>query len=496
MKTTMPHLPRIGSIALLSLAILSAPSMAENTSQAEATDKSDTSSAPEQEKTAPLKTRLFLTNGDKLSGLPQSIDKDSNLLFKSESLRQIADFPLDNILSIHLDSWKQLPTSKTIARIQLHPRFRETNGDTILGELEELTPDSIKLKTRYGGVINLKRSMVKSLKIISNTPGNYHGPNNIKEWTLTEDDDSWIFRNGALVSHKSGAIGRDMRLSEKSHVGFDINWQSTMRFKLQLYSSDITSKNPDAYYEVNINRSYARMTTRGKKKGAGRMLGGGQMKHIKVNREKNDVHFDFYINRKTGSITIYLDGLQAWILQSQSPDPENLGTGLAFIAEARYPVKVSGLTVTPWNGTTLPKPANRVDPKKDDPNEKEETTKKINPHIIILNNGDEIPGTVGKVHDGRMIIETEYTPIHIPLERIQSLSLGDQGEEPIKKRGDVRAWFHNGGHITFDLTSFEDRKISGYSQSYGTVTFDISAFSRIDFHIYDKKANALRKKIH
>ncbi len=338
--------------------------------------------------------------------------------------------------------------------------------------------------------------MVKSLKIISNAPGNYHGPNSIKEWTLTGSDDSWIFQNGALVSLNSGAIGRDMGLVEKSHVGFDVNWQSTMSFKLQLYSNDATAKNPEAYYEININRSYAYMTTRGKRKGAGRMLGGGQMKHIKVNREKNDAHFDFYINRKTGSVTIYLDGVQAWILQSQSPDPENLGTGLAFIAETRYPVQVSGLTVTPWNGTTLPKPKNQVAVKEDEQDEKEEPAKQTSPHIIILNNGDEIPGTVGKVQDGRMIIETEYTPIHIPLKRIHSLDLGDLGEEPIKKQGDIRAWFYNGGHITIRLTDFKNGKISGHSQTCGAVTFDISAFSRIDFQIDDKKANELRKKIH
>ncbi len=169
MKTTMPHLLRIGSIALLLLTIISAPTMAEeaaeeaaeDATQVEAADKSNTKpdikEAPEEEKTTSLKTRLFLTNGDKLSGLPKAIDDNNNLLFESESLRQTANFPLDNILSLHLDSWKQLPTSKTIARIQLHPRFREANGDTVLGELKELTPESIKLETWYGGVITLKR---------------------------------------------------------------------------------------------------------------------------------------------------------------------------------------------------------------------------------------------------------------------------------------------------------------------------------------------------
>lgn len=440
-----------------------------------------------------LRARVFLTNGDRLSGLPKSIDQDKNLLFESDSLRQTASFPIANILSINFDSWKAPRTAKTIARVELQPRFREEKGDTILGALRELTPDSIKLDTWYGGTITLKRSMVLSLNIINNSPGNYYGPNNIKEWNLSGDGDSWSFKNGALVSHGLGGIGRDMALREKSHISFDATWKNSMRLKIQLYSDDTKSRSPSAYYEVNLNRTYAYLRTRGKINGRAAMLGGGRRKQISVPPQERSAHFDFFVNRKVGSITIYINGKHACALQSQSPDPANLGTGLAFIAEERYPLEIKGITITPWNGTTLPKSKAPAGEDAEENGQQPEDTEKSSPHKIILNNGDEVPGTVGKVEDDRMIIETEFTPIHIPLNRIKSLSLGDKGEEPIKKRGDVRAWFHDGGRITLQLASFEDNKISGYSQAFGDVTLDLSAFSRIDFHIYDDKVNELRK---
>ena len=91
-----------------------------------------------------------------------------------------------------------------------------------------------------------------------------------------------------------------------------------------------------------------------------------------------------------------------------------------------------------------------------------------------------------------MIIETEYTPIQIPIKRIKTLSLGSIGEEPKKYSQDVRAWFHEGGHVTLKLATFKDDKISGFSQAFGEVSFDLRAFSKIDFHIYDKKHNDKR----
>lgn len=453
--------------------------------------------APKEQKDKKIKARLYLANGDSLSGMPESVDDAERLLFQSDSLRQTARFPLSNVVSLHLDSWKYRPREETTTRVELQPRFRENTGDTIMGSLHELTPDSIKLKTWYGGIVTLKRSMVRSLRIINNTPGNYHGPNGLKEWSMPSGNDSWGFENGALISQSSSSIGKDVKLNEKAHISFTAAWKSSMRFKIHLYSSDVKDSSPDAYYEVNINRSYAYLRTRGKTVRGARMLGGARWRQIHVNNDEKRAQFDFFVDRKAGIINVYINGAQACILQSQTPDPENLGTGLSFLAEERYPIEISGISVTPWNGTSLPGAKAAEINAPDAKGEKKDDTAKAKkpPHKIILGNGDEVPGTVGKVQDGRMIVETEFTPIRIPLKRIKSLSLGDKREEPKKYRGDIRAWLHEGGFITLRLESFKDGKINGFNQAMGDVSFELSAFNRIDFLIYDDKANKLRKEL-
>ena len=195
----------------------------------EAEPATEQEQSPEKPEDKAPKARLYLANGDKLSGLPESVDEAEHLLFHSDSLRQTAKFPLSSVVSLHLDSWKYRPREETITRVELQPRFRETQGDTIMGSLHELTPESIKLKTWYGGVISLKRSMVNSLRIINNAPGNYHGPNSLAEWTLPQGKDSWEFIKGSLVSSNNSNIGKDVQLAEKSHVSFTADWKNSMR---------------------------------------------------------------------------------------------------------------------------------------------------------------------------------------------------------------------------------------------------------------------------
>lgn len=437
------------------------------------------SEKPQPSEPKSIQSRIQLINGDRLTGQPHNLEANGKLKFTSESLRGEAEFPIDQLLNLELDTWEQRQRPDTIARLQLQPRFREAKGDTLLGSLHELTPDSIKLDTWYGGIITLKRSMVQSLQIINTGSGSYYGPNNISEWSTSNAPPAWEFQNGSLVSTGSGGIGRDVSLSDKSHVSFEANWKRSMRFRLLLYSSDIENVSPDACYEINFNRTYVQLRTRGKVANGGFLGRGGQFKRIQIPTDTTRARFDIFTDRKTGLITVYIDGKHTCHLQSQSPNPTNLGQGLSFVAEERYPLDISSINISPWNGTMPLQQRLDLEPKK-------EATEK-SPHRIILKNGDEVPGTVGKVQDGRMIVETEYTPIRIPLNRIKNLSLGDTGEKPRMYPADVRAWFHDGGHVTLRLESLKDGKLTGFSQALGDVSIDLMAFNKIDFHIYDPK---------
>ena len=428
------------------------------------------------------KSRILLNNGDSLTGTPHSFDSRGNLEFTSASLNTKAIFPLHNILSLELDNKQDRKVPKTLARLQLHPSHSESQGDMLTGNLTDLTSDSIKLDTWYAGVITLKRKMVKSFQIINNSPGNYHGPNNIKEWTSNITKPSWKLTHGSLKSISTGSIGRDVGLTEKSHLQFTVNWASSMRFRILLYSNDVSSSDPSACYDISFNGNFAYLNTKGKNARKGIFAARGRGQNINIDTFNNTALFDIYANRKSGNITLFINGQHACVLQSGTPDPTDLGKAIHFISQDPYPIEVSALAIEPWNGTSLPNQLTSIAPKS---NNTEEDNKKSLTHHIILKNGDKVPGKVAQVKDGRILIETDYTPIRIPLDRIKTLTLEDEEETPRKYAEDVRAWFHDGGRITLKLASFHDGKISGFNQAFGNVSIDLNAFSKIDFDIYN-----------
>ncbi len=443
---------------------------------------------------------IQFTNGDKLSGFVQNTTSDKNLTVSSDNLTHPIYFPLQNIVTIKLDNWKSRKTPKTLARIDFTSRFGEPNrSDSMQGSLEELNDKQITLKTWYAGTVHIRRNMVKSLKIITHTPGSYYGPNNLKEWTLCDDEPTWIFDKMTLISRDNqGGIGKDVGLREKSHISFDAKWKKNMQFRVQLFSNDVSSTSPDAYYDINFSQRYAYIRTYGKvkkgKAGMGRFRGGGQWIPMKNLPSERKAHIDIYADRKRGIFNIYLDGKKACTLQSQSPDPVDLGKGITFVAEHNAPLEISNIIITSWNGKNLPN-KNRFLKTKDNPKDpKKEIQAPSHPiQHIDLKNGDSISGNIDKIEKGVMFMKTKFTPVKIPLKYVNSFKLEGKLEEPKKYQGDVQAWFHTGGHITLQLAKISNGKISGFSQIFGDITVDLDAINQLDFHIYDDDINALRK---
>ena len=144
---------------------------------------------------------------------------------------------------------------------------------------------------------------------------------------------------------------------------------------------------------------------------------------------------------------------------------------------------MSRIRVSPWKGE-LPENAEVLKA----PEEEE-----LDGQRIRLQNGDVVVGEVGLVQNGLLAVETEFCKMKIPVDRMRAIDLsqGDY-EEPIRKKGDVRAWLREGGRITFRLDSFSKDSLKGYSQTFGEVEFKLNAFSRLEFNIYNEDLEALR----
>ena len=128
------------------------------------------------------------------------------------------------------------------------------------------------------------------------------------------------------------------------------------------------------------------MTTLGRAKAGAIVQGGDRWQAIPNRPQGKKAKFDFYMDRKAGIVNVYIDDTRACTLQSRQPDPSNLGKSLVFVAEERYPIKISNIVLGSWNGSL---PDLRPTPNFTTLFPSEDKS----PHKILLVNGDVIPGT-------------------------------------------------------------------------------------------------------
>lgn len=432
------------------------------------------------------KVALLFSNGDQLSGSPQFNDGEDALTLRSDYLDQPAKIPLSNLLSIEFRDTDSTEHEETFTRVALHPRNQEASSDVLTGQLKELTESSIILDTWYGDTLTLKRSMVRSLEVISLSEGQYRGPSSLNEWHTSSEGElrSWRFNGNQLICPGIAAesIGKDVGLRKKSQISFDLAAEQRMGFTMKLYANNIKELNPSACYQFRFDSYRVTLTTRS----SGRDERANSQR-LTLSQTKKNFRFDIYMDRESGIATVYIDGKRECVLQSNNPNPDDLGTGMCFVANPTNPISISNITVYPWNG---------ISPEELDADQANTPSIQApeGPHNIILLNGDKVPCKVGVIQGDRMMVDTEHTPIRIPVSKIRSINLGDKREEPKKYKGDIRAWFKQGGFITLRLSSLSADRINGYSQATGDVGMNLSAFSRIDFNIYGVDANKQREK--
>lgn len=432
------------------------------------------------------KVALLFSNGDILSGSPQFNNGEDELTLRSDYLDQPAKIPLSNLLSLEFKDSESSESLKIFARVALHHRNQEASGDILTGKLKELTDSHIILDTWYGGTLSLRRSMVRSLDIISLSEGQYRGPSSLNEWHPSSVGEirSWRFNEDQLISPGIAAesIGKDIGLRTKSQISFDIAAKQKMSFTIKLYANNVKELNSSACYKFRFDTYRATLTTR-----TSGSDGRANSQRLSLSHTKKNFHFDIYIDRESGIAAVYIDGKRECILQSNNPNPNDLGTGMCFVANPTNPVSISNIRVYPWNG---------ISPEEQLADDASSKPKQVpgGPHNIILLNGDKVPCKVGVIQGDRMLVDTEHTPIRVPVSKIRSISLGDKREEPKKYKGDIRAWFKHGGFVTLRLSSLSADQINGYSQATGDVSMELKAFSRIDFNIYGVDANEQRER--
>ena len=344
-----------------------------------------------------------------------------------------------------------------------------TNGDRLFGLISELNEDYLILETWYAGTLKIERLMIESIAAGGAVnKAIYQGPNNISEWSLSKSS-AWEIKNGALVSKSNSAsVGKDVKIPDKSNIEFDVHWHSRLRLTVSFYASRLRKDSGEAY-QLEFNESYCYVNRRSDREGQDRL---GQTFRLEDLKPKFKV--SIRSDKEKKQIIIMIDNKVAYTVS----DPKDFisdGTSLNFYTQ-QGSVKISNINVSEWSGGT---------------SAQESVEAKVKDAIIFVNK-DSITGNLKNITNGKVLFETPFAPLTIPLERISNitLGLGEEEERPHPRRNpnDVKLFFGNeDGRLTINLNSILNGKVSGSSENFGEASFNMMAFEKMELNIYSDK---------
>lgn len=403
---------------------------------------------------------LRFTSGDLFNGKLVKVS-EKGLIWNHPDATANINFKPDNLDVI---DFGHVPVSLRRAGVS---DITLTNGDKLFGVIDELNDEYLILDTWYAGKLKLERPMVQAI-----TSGGavskaiYEGPNNLEEWQVANRG-SWKFKDDYLYNTRQyGGVGKDVKLPDQSNIEFTVQHKNKLNFQIHFYTDRVHSSGGNCYQLV-FNSRYCYIQRYSNHQGS------DQLGSFNLSDLKNKFKVSIRTDKEKKNIMVLVDGK----LVKQITDPGTFagkGTGLLFYSH-QGDIKLSNIKVTQWNGAVGASSTAKQKVKSKD--------------AIVFVNKDTVTGVLKSIKKGKVLFETPFAPLTIPIDRISSITLGEEGyEKPRRNAGDVKVYFaNNAGRITLKLKSIVDSKVSGSSENFDTGSFDLRAFNKLEFNIYAEK---------
>lgn len=431
-------------------------------------------------------TEIRCTDGSRIRGSLLGIGPD-RVLFGADFLASPVPLRLDKVLDLSLPIQRGESQGDHVAVLTL------SNGDVLRGTLANLSDSEVSLDTWYAGPLRFRRAMVDTLEIEDRPELLYSGPNGLDGWTQ-QDPATWTFDQGSLRSATPGSIARSLKLPAKTRFAFDLAWRSSPRFRFMFFTDDISSDHPANSYELICQGRYVQLHKHWSDGKRGSNVTLGDFANVSELMNKEKCRFEILADRKAGTIRLLVNGriIKDW--NDPGPNAGKPGGGIHFNLQEATQLRISRIEVSTWDGILEgDAPVQDGDFMEEDDEPRPAPEPQPDPNRIRLRNNDQIAGEMLGIEAGKVKLKTPFGEIKLPVSRLRTFTIHSDDERknwdlyqiPKRYNGDIRAWFADGGSVTFRLTGVEDGKLRGSAQPFGDAAFDLKAFSRIEFNLYD-----------
>lgn len=439
---------------------------------------------------------LRLTNGE-LEGRFSGLSKDGILSWEREDGVAPLEFRTDKVRQIILRGGRALDAGNDASHIAL------TNGDRIPGRLVGLDNDQLTLETPMAGTLMLPRS---SLASVSPNPFGgrliYAGPFSSEGWEIYQPPNdeaveqleselppavdeaepgeappSW-YHSGSRWYYTAGepALRLNSAMPDQSILRFKLEWRNRPPIAIAFNADFKGPPDPPAAEDAGdaalegvrrlssqnladlFGNAYV-LTIRGNYAGLQHCgyTSEGQATIDQIRSTSSSVRFDdsgeavFEIRTdlRKGLISLFINGgfSMNWDtgrglddLPPAGEDGSRLappqGGGIGFkMMGGESPVRISDIIIAEWNG--MPDSARSMDSEDHD--------------VVLLTNGtDRFSGAVTSIRDGRLVFQSSYAPLDIPLGEVAEIRFAGKNRSKAAESRDreIRVHFQPLGRLT------------------------------------------------
>lgn len=470
---------------------------------------------------------LVLDNGDSLPASFQGKKTGSSQLeIKSSLMEQPFSFDINQIDTLYL-----MPRKKEFPG---NAQILMTNGDIIKGTLKGIDDKTVSVETNWGGTLLLKRAMISGISFQERDNLLYSQMDKTAPLKNIGEREAWANRENQIMSNNAGAIGTTTPLSSKVRLSFVFSCDRYTQLGVGLWANSLETDFPPFVYLFRISPNSVQLQRR---------LNGGT-----ITRAANALVFpafdkillptriDIFADRDTETFYLYVNGIQqaTWnkgepkteVVDKTEPQPdvtekkeagqqeeknesgeqeETFGNGFYFTNHISGSfVSISNTTITKWNGIfpgaeLLDVPGTLRNKAIQTHEKSAATATVIQPRrfeaqkpiagysLIHLKNGDFFRTQITELSTNGLTAKSGEQSLNIPLERVWGLEFTNEKE--IKQRlskDDIKIRFSDNSQITLRLRQGADNVLQTFSESMGDVNIQLPYVKNIMFNLYNE----------